>query len=119
MKKTIAIIIGLCCLGLIAPSLASAKEKKAKLTPEQVTAAKALLAKYDANTNGILDPEEIAKLQKDFAAGSAPDAAVFDVNSDKTLDDTEIATLQKALTAKGKKHKKKADDAAPAPAPAQ
>lgn len=105
MKKTLMVIIGLCCLGLIAPNLASAKEKKAKITPEQVTAAKALLAKYDANKNGVLDADEVATLQKDFAAGSAPDAAAFDVNSDKTLDDTEIATLQKALTAKAKKKK--------------
>ena len=106
MKKTTIVILGLCCLGLLAPTLASAKEKKNKPTAEQITAAKAILAKYDANANGALDAAEITKLQTDFAAGNAPDAAVFDVNSDKTLDDNEIATLQQALTAKGK-HKKK------------
>jgi hypothetical protein len=107
MKKIIMIALGLCCLGLLAPTLASAKGKKTKPTPEQITAAKAILAKYDANTSGILDADEITKLQKDYAAGNEPDAQVFDVNNDKTLDDSEIATLQQALTAK--KHKKKAE----------
>lgn len=104
------LMVGLCCLGLIAPNLASAKSKKdkgPKVTKEQVTAAKALLTKYDANTNGVLDADEVTKLQADFAAGNAPEAAAFDVNSDKTLDDSEIATLQKALTAKS--HKKKSE----------
>jgi hypothetical protein len=107
MKKLNMAILGLCCLGLLAPALASAKGKKTKTTPEQVTAAKSILTKYDANTNGVLDADEITKLQKDYAAGNESDAQVFDVNSDKTLDDTEIAALQQALTAK--KHKKKAE----------
>ena len=107
MKKIVVVIVGLCCLGLLAPSVASAKGKKGnKPNPEQVTAAKAIMAKYDANTNGMLDADEIAALQKDYAAGKATDALVFDVNNDKTLDDTEIATLQACLKAK---HKKKAE----------
>ena len=100
------VILGLCCLGLLAPSLASAKDKAGKPTAEQVTAAKAILAKYDANTNGMLDADEIAKLKADFAAGKAADAAVFDINSDKALDDSEIATIQKAAKSK---HKKKSE----------
>ena len=108
MKKVNIVVLGLCCLGLLAPNLASAKGKKNKSTAEQTTAAKAVLKKYDANTNGTLDPEEISKLQADYAAGKASEAAVFDINSDKTLDDSEIATLQKDLAAKGK-HKKKSD----------
>jgi len=102
------VILGLCCLGLLAPNLASAKGKKDKPTAEQITAAKAILAKYDANTNGMLDTDEVAKLKADYAAGNEPDAAVFDVNNDKTLDDTEIAAIEKAATAKSK-HKKKSE----------
>ena len=104
------VILGLCCLGLLAPTLASAKGGKkgkgSKPTAEQVTAAKSILAKYDANTNGVLDSEEIAALQKDFAAGTEADAQAFDVNGDKTLDDTEIAAIQQALQAKSGKKKK-------------
>ena len=104
------VILGLCCLGLLAPGLASAKDKKKngnKPTEEQTAAAKALLVKYDANTNGILDPEEITALQKDYAAGKLDDAKVFDVNNDKVLDDAEITTLRSdALTTKVKRKKK-------------
>lgn len=103
------VILGLCCLGLLAPNLASAKGKKgSKPTAEQITAAKAILAKYDANTNGMLDTDEVSKLKADYAAGNESDAAVFDINSDKTLDDTEIAAIEKAATAKSK-HKKKSE----------
>jgi hypothetical protein len=110
MKKVNMVVLGLCCLGLLAPTLASAKGKKDKPTAEQITAAKAILKKYDANSNGILDPDEITKLQADYAAGNESDAAVFDVNNDKTLDDSEIATLQKDLSAGKGKHKKNKSD---------
>jgi len=104
------IVLGLCCLGLLASDLASAKDKNKggnKPTEEQRTAAKALLAKYDANTNGILDPDEIVALQKDYAAGKADDAKLFDVNNDKVLDENEITTLRATtLTAKVKRKKK-------------
>ena len=104
------IILGLCCLGLFAPDLASAKDKNKggnKPTEEQRTAAKALLAKYDANANGILDPDEIATLKKDYAAGKASDAKVFDANNDQALDESEINTIRSnTLTTKVKRKKK-------------
>ena len=103
------VILSLCCLGLLAPNLASAKGKKSKgnkPTADQVTAAKAILAKYDANTSGILDADEVAKLKADYAAGKETDASVFDVNNDKSLDDSEIAAIEQAATVKAKKKKK-------------
>lgn len=104
MKKTVMVVLGLCCLGLLAPSLASAKGNKP--TKEERTAAKAILAKYDADSNGKLDAAEVKKLQADYAAGNETDAKVFDVNSDNKLEHSEIATLEKCLKAK---HKKKAE----------
>lgn len=102
------VILGLCCLGLLAPNLASAKG--AKLTKEERTAAKAILAKYDANSNGKLDPDEIDKLKADYAAGNEADAKVFDTNNDGKLDDGEVAVIEKAV----KPHKKKSQAGADA-----
>ncbi len=98
------VIMGICCLSLLAPGLASAKGNKP--TKEQKSAAKAILAKYDTNSNGKLDDSEIAALKKDYAAGNEADAKVFDVNNGNTLDDSEIATLESCLKAK---HKKKSE----------
>ena len=100
----------------------------ALVAPAAIFAAKAddpkakLAAKYDLNHNGKLDPDEIAAIQKDFAANPKGDLARFDTNHDGKLDDTEIAAM---MPGSGKKSgKKKSKDApaeaadAPAPAPA-
>lgn len=109
MKKIVMITLGLCCLGLLAPNLASAKGKKGKKekpTAEQTSSAKAILAKYDADNNGMLDQTESDKLKADYAAGNETDAKVFDVNNDGKLDDTEIAAIEKDGAAKKKKKNK-------------
>ena len=103
------VVLGICCVGLLAPNLASAKDKKDKATKptaEQKTAAKAILKKYDTSGTGKLTADEITTLKKDYAAGNEADAKVFDVNNDNALDDSEIATLESALKAK---HKKKSE----------
>ncbi len=105
-KRTLLIIAGICCLGLLVPSIAEAKGKK-KGASSNVDAAKQVLAKYDTNSNGVLDADEIAALKKDFAAGNASSAAVFDTDANGKLDDNEIAALQTAASTPAKGGKKK------------
>lgn len=64
-------------------------------------------AKFDANQNGILDPDEIEALRKAFLEG---DTALkpLDVNNDGKLDDAEIAAIKLPQPAKEKKKKKNA-----------
>jgi hypothetical protein len=107
MKRTIVIIAGVCCLALLTPNLAEAAGKKKKQQTDNGGAAKQVMAKYDNNTNGILDASEIEALKKDFAAGNASMAAVFDTDKNGKLDDSEIAALQAATPAPAKEGKKK------------
>ncbi len=66
---------------------AGAKEKQARM-----------LAKFDANHNGILDPDEQAALDK-FKAGKI---AKFDKNGDGKLDKTEREAMRADHKANGK-----------------
>lgn len=64
-------------------------------------------AKFDANQNGTLDPEEIEALQKAFSEG---DSALkpLDTNNDGKLDAAEIAVIKLPQPEKEKKKKKNA-----------
>lgn len=97
MKRIATLILGLCLLGIAVPHHAQAAdaEKKAKKHGTDV------FGKYDVNKNGVLDPDEIATLKKDFDAGNA-DLKKLDTNGDGKLDDAEIAAIKPM-----KKHKKK------------
>ena len=57
-----------------------------------------MLARYDANGNGVLDPAEKAKMHADFQAKreerKAERLARFDTNKDGVLDPTEMAAMR-------------------------
>ena len=104
------VVVAICCISLLTPTLASAANKGGKNKGKQggqSSGAAALIAKYDTNGNGKLDSDEAAKLQADYAAGNCGDAQVFDTNGDKKLDDSETAALAKAGTPPPKHGKKK------------
>jgi len=63
-------------------------------------------AKFDANQNGVLDPDEREALLKAFAEGDTALKAL-DVNNDGRLDDNELASIKLPTPAKEKKKKKK------------
>jgi hypothetical protein len=67
MKKIVVAVVGvLCAMTLVVSAQdAPAKTKKAKLTPEQQTLQKDLLAKYDTNKDGKLDKNERAAISKE------------------------------------------------------
>ena len=73
-----------------------------------------LMAKYDLNHNGQLDPDEIAAIRKDFAANPDSELKRFDTDHDGKLSDAEIAAMVPGSGKKGGSHKKKGSDAAPA-----
>jgi len=52
-----------------------------------------LMAKYDLNKNGKLDPDEVAAIRKDFAANPTGELARFDKDHDGKLSDEEIASM--------------------------
>ncbi|MDB6140306.1 MAG: hypothetical protein JWO94_3378 [Verrucomicrobiaceae bacterium] len=97
-------------LGLAVTSSAFAG-KKNKNPAAPVATASSVMAKYDKNSNGILDDTEKeairAALEKD------PDLKPFDKNGDGKLDDAELAAIAKpaATTDEGPKKKKKKKDA--------
>jgi hypothetical protein len=105
------------------PLLATALVLTALVLPAAAFAAKAdgpkakLLAKYDANKNGKLEPEECDAARKDFAADPKGELAKLDTNKDGKLSDEELAALvpgsgkKKDADAKTEKKagKKKAD----------
>lgn len=64
-------------------------------------------AKFDANHNGILEPEEASALRKAFEEGETA-LKPLDVNNDGKLDDTEVAAV-KLPAPEGEKKKKKKD----------
>ena len=97
----------------------------ALLAPATAFAAKAdgpkakIIAKYDVNKNGKLDPDEIAALKKDFAANPKGELARLDTNHDGKLSDEEIAALTPGSGKKSDKKggKKKTDQTAAPSAP--
>ena len=64
MKKLLMALCVTCALALVANAEDTKKseEGKKKATPEQKTARKALVEKYDTNKDGKLDKDERAKI---------------------------------------------------------
>ena len=68
MKKILVAVLGMLCataLVVNAQDAPAKKAKKAKLTAEQQTLQKEMLAKYDTDKNGKLDKAEKAKISKE------------------------------------------------------
>ncbi len=64
MKKFVIIALGLLTASALTVSAAEKKEKK-PLTEEQQKVMKALVETYDANKNGKLEPDEVAKFSEE------------------------------------------------------
>ncbi len=103
MKKFWLIPLWLCVVSLLAPSAALAKGKgKKNATGSQPN----VFAQYDANGNGVLDPDEKEAIRKAFANGDQ-NLKVYDTNGDGKLSDDEIAKIQPPPEpTKGKKKKR-------------
>jgi Ca2+-binding EF-hand superfamily protein len=66
MKKTLlAAIIAMVGWSLVAADQTAADQQKQKLTREQRQERKALIEKYDANKDGKLDKDELAKMSQE------------------------------------------------------
>ena len=99
MKRTLPLLIALC---VVAPFSAFASKDdgpKAKL-----------MAKYDLNHNGVIDPDEAAAIRKDFAANPDGELKHFDKDRDGKLSDDEIAAMAPKSSKKGSKKKSKSGD---------
>jgi len=96
MKKLIPILLGLALSGFVTSAQAAKGEKKNKRGDD-------VFAKYDANTNGALDKDEIEKLKKDFADGK-DELKKLDLNSNGKLDDDETAAVKPVAKKKKKKN---------------
>ena len=105
MKKLCMLALAVGLLGLVATPAAFAKGKKDK-TPQTVPSD--VYAKYDKNSNGILDADEKAAIQKDFVATPTdPLLKPFDTNNDGKLSDDEIAAISATKPVDTPKKKKK------------
>jgi hypothetical protein len=68
MKKILVAVMGLLCATALvanAQDAATTKPAKKKLTAEQETLQKEMLAKYDTDKNGKIDKTERAKISKE------------------------------------------------------
>jgi hypothetical protein len=67
MKKILVAVMGMLCATALVVNAqdAPAKPAKKKLTAEQQTLQKEMLAKYDTDKNGKLDKTERAKISKE------------------------------------------------------
>jgi len=109
MKKLTLLVAAFALLAPAASFAAKADGPKAKI-----------IAKYDVNKNGKLDPDEIAALKKDFDANPKGDLARLDTNHDGKLSDEEIAALTAGSGKQSDKKggKKKTDQVAAPSTPA-
>jgi hypothetical protein len=94
MKKT-WIITALLALAIGAPSAFAKKPKGEK------TASSGVFGRYDKNSNGVLDPDEKAAIQKAF--GSDTELKKYDTNGDGKLDENEISAIRPDTPARKKK----------------
>ena len=94
MKKNIiiAIVIGLTA----AASVRAAETPQQPQAPQKKTVQQNILAKYDANHNGVLDPEEKAEMKKAADARKQERLARFDKNGDGKLDKAERRAARSA-----------------------
>ncbi len=100
MKRIHLILSGVCLLGMVAPSAALAEKK-----PD-------IFAEYNVSHTGVLQPDEIAAIRRDYAANPDGPLKKYDVNHEGKLTDADIALI------KPHKHKKKkkTEDESSAPA---
>jgi Ca2+-binding EF-hand superfamily protein len=101
-SSSILLTIGLLALALPA-NVHAAKDPAKK---EARKAAKAAIALYDKNGNGIIDGDEVAAIQKAYEADKTGPLKAFDLNNDGKLDDAEVAAIHAGKKA-GKLGKKK------------
>jgi hypothetical protein len=67
-----------------------------------------ILEKYDANKNGVLDPEEKDAIERDHEARRAEMLKRFDTDGDGKLSDTERQAMREQLRSeRGEKTEKK------------
>jgi hypothetical protein len=92
MKKISLLLAAACGFAFIAcPAFAQkASGPKAKL-----------MAKYDKNSNGVIDGDEIEAVRKDFAAEPNGDLKRYDTDKDGKLSATEIAEIKPPGSKKG------------------
>lgn len=101
MKKVLIITVSLCLFGLVAPSnIIAAKADGAKAK---------IIAKYDKNSNGVIDGDEKEALRKDFEKDPNGDLKQFDKNGDGKLDDDEISAIKPGSGNKKEKKEKSKD----------
>ena len=93
MKKVWMIAVSVCVWSLVSTSFAAGKAPKGAKGAD-------VFAKYDKNTNGVLDPEEIEAIKKAFDTDDS--LKKYDTDGNGKLDDKEIAAIKPA---KGKKKK--------------
>ncbi len=91
MKPT-TLTLGLLLAAVSALDLSAATKKKPDAAPS--TNSYSPVAKYDLNKNGILEPDEIALIEKDSAV-----MAKYDKNSNGKIDEPERSALQDTLKA--------------------
>lgn len=99
MKKLALLAVGICCLGILTPGSALAAKGDKKKDKKNVD----VFAKYDKNSNGVLDDEEKAAVKKAFDKDAA--LKVYDTNNDGKLDDAEVSAIKAAAKKKKKKDK--------------
>lgn len=65
--------------------------KPAKGANKNQKANAAIIKKYDKNSNGFIDADEVEAIQKAFK--NDPDLKRFDTNGDGKLDETEVSAI--------------------------
>lgn len=87
MKWTLTVSAVLLMLVAAAHAAEAKAGKPAKANKERA----GLIRKYDLNKNGAIDADEVAAIQKAFAAD--PALKPFDKNGDGRLDETEVSAI--------------------------
>jgi Ca2+-binding EF-hand superfamily protein len=103
MKSTSLLLCATALLAIALPVTVHAGGNKADKKAGK-KAAKEVMALYDKNGNGGIDGDEVAAVQKAYAAEPNGILKQFDTNADGKLDDTEIAAIK---AGKGGKKKNK------------
>jgi hypothetical protein len=91
MNKIRLILSGACLLALLTPLVALAQKK-----PD-------IFAQYNVSHTGVLQPDEIAAIRRDYAANPDGPLKKYDANHEGKLTDADIALI------KPHKHKKSKD----------
>lgn len=112
MKTTRLWVALLGLAALTAPTAALAGKKNKNNAADNVSPANKVMAKYDKNSNGVLDDTEKEAIRA--ALAKDPDLKPFDKNADGKLDDAELAAIAKpaAPADETPRKKKKKKDAA-------